>query len=597
MASRIEDYALLGDCHTAALVDRKGNLDWLCVPRFDSGAVFAALLGSDANGSWKLAPRAAPRAVHRSYEADSLVLVTEYDVPEGRVAVHDFMPMHEAGPTVVRIVEGVEGVVAMETRATLRFDYGSVVPWVERTEDGISAVAGSDRVTLRTAVDLEGEDLSTVARFSVRRGERVSFVLDWQPSYEEARPPVDAEEALRSTRRWWRRWTEKCSYQGPWRDAVVRSLITLKALTFTPTGGIVAAATTSLPERLGGVRNWDYRYCWLRDATFTLLALLSAGYGEEAEAWQSWLLRAVAGSPDSTQIMYGIDGTRRLTELTLDWLPGYQGSAPVRIGNAASEQLQLDVFGELIDAMFQSRKAGLKEPGAGWKLERALIHHLAGTWSEPDRGIWEVRGPARHFTHSKVMAWVAVDRAIRSVERFGLEGPVGEWRALRARIHSDVLRRGFNAERGTFVQSYGSRELDASLLMIPLVGFLSVNDPRMIGTVRAIQRELGAEGLVARYRSKTGTDGLPPGEGIFIPCSLWLVDNLALAGREHEALDLLERVLALRNDVGLLSEEYDPVSRRFLGNFPQAFSHVALVNSCFNLSSQASSPSVERHAS
>ncbi len=594
MHSRIEDYALVGNCRTAALIDRTGGIDWLCLPRFDSGAVFASLLGTDEHGTWTLQPKVDPRSVRREYEPESLVLRTEYELDQGKIAVLDFMPIANGNPAVVRIVEGLGGDVEMQTNITLRFDYGWVVPWVERGESGISAVAGPDRVTIRTPTRLRGRDLSTVGEFRVREGERVSFVLQWTPSHEDPPTPIDPDQALRATRAWWRSWVARCSYGGRWRDAVIRSLITLKALTFAPTGGIVAAPTTSLPERIGGVRNWDYRYCWLRDATYTLLALLSAGYGEEAAAWQSWLLRAVAGSPDCAQIMYGIDGTRRLTEQTLDWLPGYEGSAPVRIGNDASEQLQLDVYGELVDAMFQSRKAGLKQADAGWRLECALVRHLAEHWTEPDHGIWEVRGGRRHFTHSKVMAWVAVDRAIRSIEQFGLEGPADEWRALRTEIRDQVLRDGFDERRGAFIQAYGGSELDASLLMIPLVGFLDATDPRVAATVSAILRELSVDGLIARYRTASSVDGLPPGEGVFIPCSLWMADNLALAGRASEALELVERVLALRNDVGLLAEEYDPDARRFLGNFPQAFSHVALVNSCLNLSQEARSPTAVR---
>lgn len=583
MTALIEDHALIGDRHTAALVDRDGTIDWLCLPRFDSGAVFAALIGDESHGGWSIAPAQAPRCVGRSYDGESLVLRTELAGRGGRIALHDFMALEAGGPVVVRIVEGLEGDVEVVTTLRLRFDYGSVVPWVERIEGGITAVAGPDRVSLWTSAPLRGLDLTTVGEFAVRAGERVPFVLRWQPSHEEPRDGLDAERARETAHAWWTAWAARCDHQGPHRDAVIRSLITLEALTYAPTGGIVAAPTTSLPERLGGVRNWDYRFCWLRDATLTLLAFLSAGYGEEAEAWERWLRRAVAGEPSSAQILYAIDGARRVSETSLDWLPGYAHSRPVRIGNAASEQLQLDVFGEVLDAMFQARKNGLKKAPAGWALERALVRHLCERWSSPDHGIWEVRGPRRHFTHSKVMAWVAFDRAIRSAERFGLEAPLEHWRGVRDTIRRQVLAQGYDPELGSFVQFYGSRDVDASLLMIPLVGFLEPDDPRALGTMEAIRASLTDHGLVARYRTHGSTDGLPPGEGLFLPCSFWLVDNLALTGRRDEAHELLERVLALRNDVGLLSEEYDPVGRRFLGNFPQAFSHVALVNSCMGL--------------
>jgi GH15 family glucan-1,4-alpha-glucosidase len=584
MPSPIEDYALIGDCHTAALVARNGSIDWLCFPRFDGGACFAALLGNEEHGHWMIAPAGDVRRVHRRYRDGTLVLETDYETADGEVTLIDCMPPRSRAPDLVRVVVGRRGQVRMRMQLIIRFDYGSIIPWVSRIDKGIRAVAGPDTLILRALVDLRNENFRTEAEFTVSEGERVPFVIMWHPSHEPEPEMIDADETIASTDEWWREWSGRCTYDGPWRAAVIRSLITLKALTYAPTGGIVAAPTTSLPEHLGGVRNWDYRYCWVRDATFTLYALLLGGYVEEACAWREWLLRAVAGEPSQLNIMYGLAGERRLTELELSWLPGYRHSAPVRIGNAASEQFQLDVYGELMDAMHLARRGGLEPDENAWWVERALTEFLESAWREPDNGIWEMRGPKRHFTHSKVMAWVAVDRMVKAVERFGLEGPVERWRSLRAKIHEEVCRKGFDRERNTFVQYYGGRELDASLLMIPLVGFLPPSDARVKGTLAAIERDLMADGFVLRYRTKPDVDALPPGEAAFLACSFWLADNLALSGRKEDAQRLFERLLSLCNDVGLLSEGYDPGNKRLLGNFPQALSHLALVNTACNLS-------------
>jgi GH15 family glucan-1,4-alpha-glucosidase len=584
MASRIEDYALIGDCHTAALVSREGSIDWLCFPRFDSGACFAALLGRPEHGRWLLGPQNAVRALRRHYRDSTLVLETEFDTDEGTLALIDFMSVRDGVPSLSRIVEGRGGQVPVHTEFIIRCDYGSIVPWVQRIDGGILAIAGPDSLVLRTPAPMRGEDYTTVADFSVAAGQRIPFTLTWHPSHLPPPEPVDTEKTLQEAEAWWRDWAGRCTYKGPYREAVVRSLITLKALTYSPTAGIVAAPTTSLPEKIGGVRNWDYRYCWLRDATFTLLAFLNAGYYDEARAWRGWLLRAVAGNPDATNIMYGLAGERRLPELELDWLPGYENSRPVRIGNAASRQFQLDIYGEVMDAMYQARRLGLEPAPAAWSRARALVDFVASVWEKPDEGNWEVRGPRRHFTHSKVMAWVAMDRAVKAVENFGVEGAVERWRQTRAAIHDQVCREGFNKELGSFVQSYGSKELDASLLLLPLVGFLPSSDPRLRGTVEAIERHLVKDGLVARYESQSSVDGLPPGEGVFLACTFWLADNLALLGRRADALRLFERLLTLRNDVGLLAEEYDPPSGRMVGNYPQAFSHIGLVNTATNLS-------------
>ncbi|HLJ92729.1 MAG TPA: glycoside hydrolase family 15 protein [Gemmataceae bacterium] len=583
MASRIEDYALIGDLQTAALVGRNGSIDWLCLPRFDSGACFAALLGNPEHGRWLLAPKAEIRRIRRRYRDATLVLETSYETDAGAVTLIDFMPLRAQSPVLVRMVKGDRGRVPMQLEIIIRFDYGSIVPWVRRTIRGIRAIAGPNSLLLNTDVELQGQNLTTVAEFTVTEGQVVPFVLRWYPSHEEPPPPADPLQALPETDRWWQEWSGRCTYQGPWRDQVMRSLITLKALTYDPTGGIMAAATTSLPEQLGGVRNWDYRYCWVRDATFTLYSLIEGGYLEEARAWRQWLLRAVAGEPSKLQIMYGLDGRRRLREWEVDWLPGYEGSRPVRIGNAASGQFQLDVYGEVLDALYQARVAGLEADEAGWRFGEAILEFLETAWSRPDEGIWEVRGPRRHFTHSRVMAWVALDRAVKAAERFGRTGPVDRWRKLRDTIHEQVCREGFNTELGAFVQYYGSRKLDASLLVAPLVGFLPPNDPRVRGTVDAIERRLLHDGFVQRYESDPGVDGLPPGEGAFLPCTFWLADNYALLGRDADAQETFERLLGLCNDVGLLSEEYDPHAGRLVGNFPQAFSHVGLVNTAMNL--------------
>ena len=584
----IENYALIGDTHTAALVGNNGSIDWLCLPRFDSGACFTALLGDRSHGRWLLAPAGDVRRIRRRYRGPTLVLETEFETEGGTVRVVDCMPHRHEYADVVRLVEGVSGRVPMRMELIVRFDYGSIVPWVRRVrgDEGdtvLLAVGGPDALSLRSPVPTRGEDFSTVASFEVAEGQCLPFSLTWHPSTDPPPAAIDVEAVVKATEEWWMEWASRCTYHGEWQEPVLRSLVTLKALTFEPTGGIIAAATTSLPERLGGVRNWDYRFCWLRDATFTLLALMLAGYTEEAAAWRDWLLRAVAGHPADLQIMYGAAGERRLTELELDWLPGYEGARPVRTGNAASGQFQLDVYGEVLDALYLARTHGIDPEAQAWAVQRVLLDFLESAWKEPDEGIWEVRGPRRHFTHSKVMAWVALDRSVKSVERFGLDGPVERWRALRAEIHDQACREGFDPERNTFTQYYGSAELDAALLMIPLVGFLPASDPRVRGTVEAVERELCPDGFVRRYSHSPEVDGLPPGEGAFLACSFWLADNLALLGRRDDARRLFERLLDLRNDVGLLAEEYDPALRRQLGNFPQAFSHTGLVNTACHL--------------
>jgi GH15 family glucan-1,4-alpha-glucosidase len=584
MPRGVEDYALIGNCQTAALVARDGSVDWLCLPRFDSPACFAALLGTPEHGRWLLGPAAEPRAVRRRYRDGTLVLETEFETSDGVAVVVDGMAMGVDHPYLFRIVEGRRGEVPMEMDLVIRFAYGSLVPWVRRAEDGLVAVGGPDLVRLRTPVALRNRDFHTRAAFTVREGERVPFTLAWYPSHLSPPEDADAERAVAETEAWWRTWSDQCRYDGEYTDAVVRSLITLKALTYRPTGGLVAAPTTSLPEQPGGVRNWDYRYCWLRDATFALYALMIGGYSEEARAWRDWLVRAVAGRPSQAQIVYGVAGERLLPEWELPWLPGFGGAAPVRVGNAASRQFQLDVYGEVMDAMHCTRRAGLPDDENAWRVQRALVEYVESAWRDPDEGIWEVRGERRHFTHSKVMAWVALDRAVKGVEQFGLSGDAGRWRALRDTIRDEVCRRGFDDDLGAFVQSYGAKELDASLLMIPLVGFLPATDARVRGTVTAIQAGLVTDGFVARYRTDPAIDGLPPGEGAFLSCTFWLADNLALQGRWKEARDLFERLLAVRNDVGLLSEEFDPRTGRHLGNFPQALSHMALINTAHNLS-------------
>ncbi|MER6049110.1 glycoside hydrolase family 15 protein [Streptomyces sp. NPDC001793] len=587
MHPRIEDYALIGDLQTAALVGRDGSVDWLCLPRFDSPACFAALVGGRDNGHWTLAPRSAEARAERAYRGDSLILDTVWETPEGSVRVTDFMPQRDRMPDLVRVVEGLRGRVEMRGELRLRFDYGRVVPWVRATEGSRVAVAGPDSVWLRTPAQgsTYGKDFSTRSDFAVAAGERTAFVLTWHPSHEPRPDQIDPFEALAETTDDWHTWSARCRYDGPYRAAVIRSLITLKALTYAPTGGIVAAPTTSLPEEPGGVRNWDYRYCWLRDASLTLNSLICAGYLDEAGAWRDWLLRAVAGAPDDLQIMYGLAGERRLPEFELPWLSGYQDSLPVRIGNAAVRQRQLDVYGEVIDSFHVARTAGLPAEPHAWSIQRAVVDYLESTWRDPDEGIWEIRGPRRHFVHSKVMAWVAADRAVRALERHPrLGGDVNRWRAMRDDVHREVCARGYDAERGAFTQSYGSRELDAATLLIPRVGFLPGDDPRVVSTVDTVRRELSHDGLVRRYSTEgRSVDGLPGGEGAFLVCSFWLADALLLTGRRAAARKLFEHLLTLRNDVGLLSEEYDPAARRQLGNFPQAFSHVGLVGTAFAL--------------
>lgn len=599
MPLAIEDYALIGDCESAALVGRDGSIDWLCWPRFDSAACFAALLGTPEHGRWLIAPRGDYNA-RRRYIEDTLVLETIFTTPSGEVALVDFMPprTHDEDDDIsdlVRLVIGRRGKVAMNLELILRFDYGSAVPWVERLPDnsGISAVAGPDRVILHSPRPLQGADQRTQAEFEVAAGQIVPFTLTHQASHLPIPPAIDPLQARDQTIVRWREWSSQSNYAGPWRAQVQRSLITLKALTYRPTGGIVAAPTTSLPEKLGGVRNWDYRYCWLRDATLTLLALMQTGYYEEAEHWRRWLLRAVAGSPSQMQIMYGLAGERRLPEWQVPWLPGYQGASPVRIGNGAAGQLQLDVYGEIMDALYQGRQGKLERDRTVWGLQMELTRHLETAWREPDEGIWETRGGRRHFTYSKVMAWVAFDRAIKSLEGRRTAGLAQRWTAVRDEIHADVCRNGFDAELNSFVQAYGGKELDASLLQLPLVGFLPPEDPRMIGTVAAIRQHLTVDGFVRRYDTEKTADGLPPEEGAFLACSFWLVDNLILQGKRAEATEMFERLLGLCNDVGLLAEEYDPHARRQVGNFPQAFSHIALINSALNLT-RAASPVTQR---
>jgi GH15 family glucan-1,4-alpha-glucosidase len=596
--ARIEDYAMIGDLQTAALVERGGSIDWLCFPRFDSAACFAALLGDAENGRWLLAPTAGG-TTSRKYRGETLILETTWENEEGAVRVIDFMPPRDNTPDVVRIVEGIRGSVKMSSELVIRFDYGHIVPWVRRVDHARVVVAGPDGLCFRTPSRTRGEDMRTVSTFTVAEGERVPFVLTWFPSHGDLPPEIEPEDALAQTDEFWREWIGACDADLPdeWRAVIMRSLVILKALIYEPTGGIVAAPTTSLPEWIGGVRNWDYRYCWLRDATLTLLALLHADYEDEARAWRTWLVRAVAGDPADIQVMYGVAGERRLTELELPWLSGYEGSAPVRIGNAASEQLQIDVFGEVVDALYQARVHGLEFQKNPWDLQKVLLGHLEEIWREPDEGIWEIRGERRHFVHSKVMAWVAFDRSVRSVEEHAVDGPVEHWRALRDEIHRDVCANGFDQELGSFVQSYGSKELDASLLLIPLVGFLPASDPKVRGTVEAIEKNLVVDGFVLRYRThESGVDGLPPGEGVFLPCSFWLVDCLELLGRHDDAHALFDRLVGLANDVGLLAEEYDPQAQRQLGNFPQAFTHLALVNSAYNMVPHLPSPMHRRHA-
>jgi GH15 family glucan-1,4-alpha-glucosidase len=583
-AQRLEDYALIGDCESAALVSRNGSIDWLCWPRFDSPACFAGILGGADYGRWWIGPSGRATRIERRYLTDTLIVETTFHTARASVALTDFMLVRDHHPTIVRIVRGIRGRLRMSLEMILRFDYGSRIPWVTSLPDGgLCAIAGPDRVVLRSSVPLVGEGFKTVANFSIRSGQRQTFTMTYSSAHVPAPKPANPLEALRHTERAWRRWIRRASDTGRYSPAVRRSLITLKALTYRPSGGIVAAPTTSLPERLGGERNWDYRFCWLRDATFTLQSMMNSGYYEESRAWRAWLLRAVAGDPEQAQILYGIDGERLVPEWEVPWLPGYGNSKPVRIGNAASDQFQLDMYGEVMDVLHQARCVMKSDDAQDWPLQLKLLEHFEKVWELPDRGIWEVRGPPRHFTYSKVMAWVALDRAIKSAEQFKLRGPLARWRALREKIYRQVWREGFNKRLGTFVQCYGSRDLDASVLLFPLVGFVAADDPRMISTIERIERELVVDGLVLRYRTRASVDALPKGEGAFLACSFWLVDNYVLRGERRKARELFERLLSLSNDVGLLSEEYDPRQRRFLGNFPQAFSHIALINSAHNL--------------
>ena len=592
MAGRIEDYALIGDMQTAALVCRDGTVDWLCLPRFDSHAIFAGLLGTEEHGFWRLGPAHAadappPMAARRGYRGDSLILESEWDTPRGTVRVTDFMPPRDGAPQLIRIVEGISGRVPMRSALRMRFSYGRVVPWVHKHEGRTVAVAGPDSVWFDTSAETYGKQLTTYADFTVAPGDRIAFTISWEPSHKPPPPLPEPEQSLEATEDFWRDWVDQCTYHGPYREAVVRSLITLKALTYAPTGGIVAAPTTSLPEEIGGVRNWDYRYTWLRDAAITLSSLLRTGYREEARAWREWLLRAVAGDPENLQIMYGIAGERELGEAELDWLPGYENSGPVRVGNGAAHQLQLDVYGEVTEALHLAHMTGLARNDYASLLQLKLIRYLEKHWDEPDEGIWEVRGPRRHFVHSKVMAWVAVDRTIKLIESGDADGPLEKWRELRDDIHRDVCERGYDKERNTFTQSYGSKELDASLLLIPQMGFLPPDDKRVIGTIEAIQRELSTpDGFILRYPTSgtdEGVDGLPGDEGAFLACSFWMADDLAMIGRVDEARKLFEKLLSLRNDLGLLAEEWDPRLQRQVGNFPQAFSHVPLIDTALRL--------------
>lgn len=595
MPALIEDYGLIGDCKTAALVCRTGSIDWLCVPRFDSPAAFAALLGDPSHGRWLITPDCPIRSISRRYRDDSLVLETRFLTDEGEVLLVDCMDPSSRSPSICRMVTGLSGQVPMKMELIVRFDYGSVIPWVQKHERGMQAIAGPDMLTLRTDIPIENHAFRTTAEFSVSTGQQAGFQLDWYPSYGVEPLERDIATVIGSTTRWWRRWTSHNTLENTeWRDPVLRSLTVLKAMTFAPTGGLIAAPTTSLPEQIGGVRNWDYRYCWLRDATFALFALLESGFIEEAREWRHWLLRAVAGHPRQMHIVYGVRGERRINEGILDWLPGYEGSSPVRIGNGAWNQFQLDVYGEVMDMLHQARRAGVQSGETAWALQSALIEYLEGKWTEPDEGIWEVRGPRRQFTHSKVMAWVAFDRAVKAIEEFGLSGDALRWKAKREEIHAQVCREGFDLEIGAFTQYYGSKFVDASLLMVPLVGFLPVNDPRVTGTIRAIEDRLLRNGFVHRYETDHGIDGLPPGEGSFLLCSFWLADAYAMAGREQDALATYERLLSIRNDLGLLAEGYDVDRKRLVGNFPQAFSHIGLINTAANLSRMRVGPALER---
>jgi GH15 family glucan-1,4-alpha-glucosidase len=597
----IEDYAVIGDTETAALVSRDGSIDWLCLPRFDSGACLSSLLGDEGNGRWRIAPRGGPQRVQRQYRPGTLVLETEMTADGGTVRIVDVMPIRGGGgrnnADVIRIVEGVEGTVPMRMDLTIRFDYGHLVPWVTRLDGRLEVVGGPDAVTLSTPVEHHGEGLSTVADFTVSSGQRVSFVLTWHPSHQPPPGEVEIDQAVEDTEKWWREWSDANTYEGDWEEAVDRSLITLKALTYAPTGGIVAAPTTSLPEEIGGSRNWDYRFVWLRDATFTLETLMMAGHRKEALAWRDWLLRAVAGDPEDLQIMYGVAGERRLPEVELGWLAGYEASRPVRVGNAAHQQLQVDVYGELMDAIYTARRMGMAHETTIWALQKLLLENLEGKWARPDHGLWEVRGEARDFTHSRLMSWVAFDRAVKCVEQWDFDGPADHWRELRRQIRAEIEERGYDSDRNTFTQYYGSKALDSALLLIPQVGFLKPTDERVLGTIEAIGQDLSIdECLIRRYDTDDTDDGLPGGEGAFLLCSFWMVDALAMAGRQDEARKRFASLLDLRNDVGLLAEQYDPASKRMLGNFPQAFSHLALIDSAYNLAGEAPGPARHRAA-
>jgi len=587
MAARIEDYALIGDMETAALVDRNGSIDWLCWPNFSSEACFAALLGTEENGRWQIAPAEGEFTATRRYRDHTLILETEFEQRSGTIRLIDFMPPRGIHSDVVRVVEGVRGIVAVRMELVLRFDYGRTIPWVTSISDGVRAVAGPNLAILHASVPVHGENLKTVAEFTVRKGERVWFTLTYGASHEPDPSPIDFRRALSDSTRDWRRWSRRLQYKGKYRDAVERSLITLKALTFRPTGGIVAAPTTSLPEQIGGPRNWDYRYCWLRDTTFTLLALINGGYFKEAAEWQDWLLRALAGSPDQVQIMYGLYGEQQLIEWEVNWLAGYEKSGPVRIGNAASSQLQLDIYGEMLDSFFHAQHGMRRHNEDDFRVLALLLDHLATIWQKPDHGIWETRGHPQHFTYSKMMAWVAFDRAVLLAEQLNYTAPIEKWKSIRDAIHDEICKKAFNEQKNCFVQAYGSEELDAALLLMPAVGFLSGSDRRVKSTVRAIERELMRDGLVMRYNTETARDGLPPGEGVFLACSFWMVSSLKAVGRTRDAEALFNKLLQLRNDLGLLSEEYDVVRKRLVGNFPQAFSHIALVNAAFYLRSDA----------
>jgi GH15 family glucan-1,4-alpha-glucosidase len=585
--TRIEDYAFLSDTQTAALVSRDGCVDWLCLPRFDSGACFASLLGNEENGHWKFYPKEKITATRRRYRGDSLILETEIETASGAVRLIDFMPPRGENPDFVRIVEGLRGSIVMKMELIIRFDYGAVMPWVRKKHGGLEALAGPDGLILRTPVETHGAGMTTVAAFAVKEGERVPFVLTWFASHSAPPKPVHAEHALRDTEKYWHDWSNRCDHGGPWREAVVRSLLVLKGLTFAPTGGIVAAATTSLPEEIGGVRNWDYRYCWLRDATFTLLALSHGGYHDEATSWREWLLRAIAGSPSQMQILYGVRGERRIDEFELKWLKGYENSRPVRIGNAASTQFQLDVYGEIVGAIYEACRTGLKISDDDWRLQVALLNFLETKWMEPDEGIWEVRGPRRHFTHSKVMAWFAFDRGVRLVEEFGLsaDGHLERWKKNRDQIHREVCEKGYNKTKKAFTQFYGSDAMDASILLAPLIQFLPPEDERLRNTIAAVERDLLEDGFILRYRpQEENVDGLPGKDGAFLPCSFWYAACLDWIGEKEKARAVFERLLALRNDLGLLAEEYDPKEKRQLGNFPQAFSHIAIITTAYRLS-------------